>query len=313
MSHDRPLSPERVCCANSVQDGDRSLCATLCPGGGFLGFRRPEGHIFPETRSSVVEEAIEVPVRWVSLQVQGSVLRTVDCPSGLHQGICSGLCMGSLPLDSSSVPGRLTGPRLFGGCGQKERPGSALALSLPRDSDKQGEVRSCSLADCKLPRYNHRYRGRQDFSCPGTGREISVDGGEISCFVRSPCLALAGAFGAPGFTGEVGSSQSSSNALPAVAFEDALVSRVGSSLAPGASVPGGERVSVLVDGEGPSFPRGSIWDTSSGSSPVLGRVSVRVGRTPPRSFRVLSVGGGGEVVVHQPSRDESNVSGIAVT
>ena len=122
---------------------------------------------------------------------------------------------------------------------------------------------------------------------------------------------MAGAVGAPGFAGEVGSSQLSLNALPAVAFEDGLVSQVRSSLAPGASVLGGERGSVLVDGAGPSSPRGSIRDTSSGSSPVLGRVSVWVGRTP-RSFHVRGVVGGGEVVAHQPSRDEGNVSGIAV-
>ena len=121
------------------------------------------------------------------------------------------------------------------------------------------------------------------------GREISNRGGEISYFVRSPYSALAGAFGAPGFAGEAGSSQSSSNALSAVTFEDSLVSRVRFSLAPGAFVPGGERGSVLVDGEGPSSSRSSIRDTSYGSSPVLGRVSVGVGRTPPRSFRVRDV------------------------
>ena len=115
----------------------------------------PERCIFPNTCSGI-EEAIEVPVRRGSLPVQGLVLWTVDCPSGLHQGVCSSLCMGSLPQDSSSqVPGQLAGLGLLGGHGQKERSGSALALSLPRDSDKQGEVRSRPLADCKLPRYNH--------------------------------------------------------------------------------------------------------------------------------------------------------------
>ena len=38
-----------------------------------------------------------------------------------------------------------------------------------------------------------------------------------------PRSALAGGFGLPGFAGEASSSQSTSNALPAVAFEDALV------------------------------------------------------------------------------------------
>ena len=106
-----------------------------------------EGHVFPGTRSSVVEKAIEVPVGGDSLSVQGPVLQAVDCPSGLHKGVCSCVCEGALPRDSSSqVPGRLAGPRLFGDGGQKERPGSALALSLPQDCDKR-EVRSRLLAN----------------------------------------------------------------------------------------------------------------------------------------------------------------------
>ena len=64
--------------------------------------------------------------------VQGPVLQAVDCPSGLHKGVCSCVCEGALPRDSSSqVPGRLAGPRLFGDGGQKERPGSALAFVTP--------------------------------------------------------------------------------------------------------------------------------------------------------------------------------------
>ena len=39
-----------------------------------------------------------------SLSVQGPVLRTVDCPLGLHSGVCSGLWVGALPRDSSSRP-----------------------------------------------------------------------------------------------------------------------------------------------------------------------------------------------------------------
>ena len=190
--------------------------------------------------------------------------------------------------------------------------GSALALSLPGGSDKGGEVRSCPLADCKLPWYDHQYRSRQDFSCPGVGGEISVSGGEFPCFDGSPCSAMADAFGTPGVTGEVGSLGLSSNALPAVAFEEILVPRVGSSLAPSASVPGGERGSVVVDGVGPSSPRGLIQDTSYRPSHVLGRVSVGVGRSPPRSFLVRGVVGGGAVVAHQSFRDEGHVSGVAV-
>ena len=105
-SCDRPLSPERVCSANSVQEEDRSLRTPVRQRGGFPSSHRPEGRLFPDTRSSVIEEAIEVPVGKDSLSVQGPVLRTVDCPSGLHLGVCSCICVGALPRGSSSqVPG----------------------------------------------------------------------------------------------------------------------------------------------------------------------------------------------------------------
>ena len=148
------------------------------------------------------------------LSVPGPVLRTADCPSGLHQGVCSCVCLGALPRDSSSsVPGRLAGPRLFGGGGQKECPVSALGLSLPRDSDKR-EVRSRTLTDCKLPRHDCQYRGRQDFSVPCTGREFFNFCRWRRHFVlcpppppsQSPRSALAGGFGSPGFAEEASSS-----------------------------------------------------------------------------------------------------------
>ena len=74
---------------------------------------------------------------------------------------------------------------------------------------------------------------------------------EMFCTMFAPPSQLAGGFGSPGFAGETSSSQSTLNALSAVAFEDALVPRVGSSLPPGAFFLGGERGFVLVDGEGP--------------------------------------------------------------
>ena len=85
--------------------------------------------------------------------------------------------------------------------------------------------------------------------------------------------------------------------------------RVRPSLSSGAIAPGSEMGSILMDGEGPSFDEGSIWDTCSGPTPVLGRVSVEVGRSPPRSTRVWGVVRPGEVVAHQSSRNEGAVLG----
>ena len=71
-----------------------------------------------------------------------------------------------------------------------------------------------------------------------------------------PPLSFGKWFGSPGFAGEASSLQLTSHALSAVAFEDALVSQVGSSLPSGVLVPGGERGFVLVVGEGPSSQGG---------------------------------------------------------
>ena len=122
---------------------------------------------------------------------------------------------------------------------------------------------------------------------------------------------MAGAVGAPVIAGDAGSSRASSNAFPAVAFEDPLVPRVGSSLSPGASVAGGGGGPVLVDGEGSPSHGGSFRDTCSGSSPVFGCISVGVGLTP-RSVCVRGVVGAGEFSAHQSPGDEGPVPGLAV-
>ena len=193
--------------------------------------------------------------------------------------------------------------------GQAVSPGAPLDLSHPRDCDKREEVRSRALAGCEVPRYDHRYRCRQGFSVSGASREIPIGGGEILCFEISPGSALAGDPWSPGFAGAVGSSRSSSDALLAVAAEDALVPRVRPSLASDGFAVGSETGSVLVDGEGSPVNGGSIRDTCAGSSPVFGCVFVGVGRSPPRSKRVRGVVRPGEVAAHQSSRDEGPVPG----
>ena len=184
-----------------------------------------------------------------------------------------------------------------------------VALSHPRDCDKREEVRSRSLADREVPRYDHRYRCRQGFSVSGASREIPIGSGEILYYGISPGSALAGDPRSPVFARVTGSSWSSLDALIAVASEDALVPRVRPSLASGGFAGGSEAGSVLVDGEGPSLDGGSIRDTCAGSSPVLGRVFFEVGRSPPRSTRVRGVVRPGKVAPHQSSRNEGPLPG----
>ena len=165
------------------------------------------------------------------------------------------------------------------------------------------------LADCEVPLYEHRYRCRQGFSVSGASREIPIGSGEILYYGISPGSVLVGDPWSPVFARATGSSRSSSDALIAVASEDALVPRVRPSLASGGFAGGSETGSVLVDGEGPSLDEGSIRDTCAGSSPVLGRVFFGVGRSPPRSTRVRDVVRPGKVAPHQSSRNEGPLPG----
>ena len=100
------------------------------------------------------------------------------------------------------------------------------------ECDKQREVRSRALAVCNLLGHDHRYPSCQGHSHPGAGGKVPLGGRAVPYCGSSPRSGVAGAVVAPVVAGEAGSSRASSNALPAVAFEDPLVPRVGSSLSP---------------------------------------------------------------------------------
>ena len=126
------------------------------------------------------------------LRVPSPVFRTVNRSPGLYQGLRSCVSVGTLPRDQiSPVPGRLVDSCLFRAGSQTVSPVAALALSHPRDCDKQ-EVGSRALVDCEVSRHYHRYRGRQGFSVSSASREIPDGGGELLYHGRSPSSALAG-------------------------------------------------------------------------------------------------------------------------
>ena len=67
-----------------------------------------------------------------------------------------------------------------------------------------------------------------------------------------------------------------------------------------------------MDGEGSPSHGGAFRDACSGPSPVFGRFSVGVGRTPPRSVGVGGVVSAGEFSAHQSPGDESLIPGSSV-
>ena len=299
-TRDRSLAPERVHPTDSVQDGNSRFCTVICQRGGFSSFPGSEGRLLSDPNPSIFEEAIEVHVGGDGLPVPSPVFRSVDRSPGLHEDLRSCVSVGTLQWDQTSpLSGRLVGSLILGAGSQAGRPVAPLALSHPRDCDKREEVGSRALADCEVPRYDHRYRGRQGFSVSGASREILYHG-------RSPGSALTGDPRSPCFARVAGSSRSPSDAHSPVASEGALVSRVRPSLSSSVFATVSETGSVLVDGEGPSFDGGSIRDTCSGSSPVFGHVLFGMGRSPSRSTRVRGVVRPGEVAANHSSRNEGS-------
>ena len=259
---DRSLAFERLRPADVVQDGNSRFGAVICQRGGFSSFLGSEGRILSDPDPRIIEEAVEVHVGGDSLPVQSPVLRSVDCSPGLYQGLRGGVSLGTLSRDQTApLPGRLVGSLLLGEESQGVDQGAPLALSHPEDCDKREEVGSSALAVCEVPRYDHRYWCRQGLPVSSQSREVPYGSGEILFHAISPSSALAGDSGSPGIAGAVGSSRSSSDALLAVASEDALVPRVRPSLASGGFAGGSETGSVLVDGEGSPVDGGSIRGT----------------------------------------------------
>ena len=222
---DRSLTPERLRPADVVQDGNNSFCTVICQRGGFSSFLGSEGRVLSDPDPSIFKEAIEVHVGGDGLPVPSPVLRAVECSPSLHQSLRRRVSVGTLPRDQTAqVPGRLVGSLLLKAGSQAGGLVPALALSHPRDCDKQEEVGSRALADCEVSGHDYRYRGQQGFSVSGASREIPDGSGEILCYDFSPSSALAGDPRSPGFARAVGASRSTSDALHAVASEDALVS-----------------------------------------------------------------------------------------
>ena len=122
-TRDRSLAPERVCPADSVQDGNSCFCTVICQRGGFSSFPGSERCVLSDPNPSIFEEAIEVHVGGDGLPVPSPVFRTVDRSPGLHQGLCSCVSVGTLTgSDFSAIwtTGWFSPPR----SGKPSRPSS---------------------------------------------------------------------------------------------------------------------------------------------------------------------------------------------
>ena len=122
---------------------------------------------------------------------------------------------------------------------------------------------------------------------------------------------MAGVVGTHIIAGETGTPRKTPDAFTPVASEVQLVHRERSPTPSGTPVPAGGQGHLLVDGEGPP-PRGNALrdpppPPPPRSTPILGRVSVRVGSPPPRSVSLRTMVEPGDFATHQHLGDESSV------
>ena len=305
-TRDRSLTPERVRPADSVQDGNSRFCTVICQRGGFSSFPGSEGRVLSDPNPSIFEEAIDVHVRGDGYQFRALCFRLSTAPQVFTR-----------VFTAVSAWAHSHGIRLlhylddwlvFSSLEREAKQAVQSLLSLCHTLGIVISEKKSDLVPSQTAKYlgDHRYRGQQGFSVSGASREFPDGSGELLYHGRSPGSALAGDPWSPGFARAAGSSRSPSDAHSSVASEGALVPRVRPSLSSGVFATGSETGSVLVDGEGPSVDGGSIRDSCSGSSPVIGRVLFGVGRSSSRSTRVRGVVRPGEVAAHQSSRNEGS-------
>ena len=282
---DRPVDSEHLHSTDTVQDGDSSLRLERCPRGRSLRLPGLEGRVLPGARPPKFQEVSTLRVTGDSVPVQGSLLRTVHCPSSLHESVRSSVSVGAHSRNSASqVLGRLAGSGPLGGQGPSARPGTTLVVSRSGDHGQREEVGSRALTLCELSRDDDRHSGGQGFSLESESGETPSPGGQLYKDELLPCSAVGGAPRASLVVREAGSPRSTSVALHAVATEDYLVSR-----SPSRADSGGSRGPVLVDRGVPSSPGCSVWDSSSGPSSVHGRLLCGMGRSPARPKGVREV------------------------
>ena len=203
-----------------------------------------------------------IHVKRYGLSVQGPVLRTLDCPTGVHESFRSSLSLGPPSWGPpAAIPGRVADPGLLGGQDQTARKLTPLALPLLQDSHKRAEVRPLPVQVRGISRHDHRHDLHPSLAHRSSKRKIPHCSKEFLVTTEPPSTAVAGVVGTHVISGKVGSPGKTLDALTPVASEVQLAHRERSPTPPGTPVLAGGQGRFLVDGKEPP-PRGrALWGT----------------------------------------------------
>ena len=188
------LYPEPEGSADILQDGDSPICASVGASGRLDGVSGLEGCVLAGSDASGISQVPQVHGRREGVPVQGSLLWTLHCSSGFHQG--HGSCASYPSQDggaTSPLPRRLVAPGFLSRAGSPCSEDSAPALQVFGDSHQLGEVSDDSDSADGLSGSHSGLDLFQGFSCPEESREASLNWRRILVLRQTASVILAGA------------------------------------------------------------------------------------------------------------------------
>ena len=226
VPRNRPLATERVHPTDPVQDGNVKLSPADSQEERLPRLDRPQGRLLPDSSPPLFQKAPSLRLEPHSLPIQGSMFRTVDHPTGVHESVRGGFFLGSRSRNPpATVPGRLADLVHLTDQDKTTCRPTPLTLPLSRHSNKHGEVRPLPVQVCRIPRHGHRHSVCPSIPHRGPHTEIPLPAKEVPSPTESPGPMVASVVGAHVVVGEAGTPCKTPDALPTVASKVQLVHR----------------------------------------------------------------------------------------
>ena len=251
-TRNRPLTTERVRPTDPIQDGNAKLSPADSQEERLPRLDRPQGRLLPDFSPSLFQKAPSFCLERHGLPIQGSMFRTVDRPTGVHESFRGGFFLGSRSRNlPAAVPGRLADLVHLADQDQTTRRPTPLTLPLPRHSNKHGEVRPLPVQVRRIPRHDNKHSVCPSIPHRGPHTKIPLPGKELPTPTKPPGPTVASVVGTHVIVGEAGTPRETPDALPPVASEVQLDHRDRCPTPLGTPVPAGGQGHLLVDGDEP--------------------------------------------------------------
>ncbi|XP_070186552.1 uncharacterized protein [Littorina saxatilis] len=163
----RPVPIEQIPPGDSVYHGDSLFSSGGTQTRGLGNINRSDGCVFSYTHASVRSKVAQISMGNRDLSVQGSPLRLVSGPLGLHNGDTTTLFPGQAKRHSSAcIFRRLARSKSEPAVLQSSHAGSVGSGKRSRFSDQPEQIRADTVSKLHVPRDDIRYGGMVSPSLP---------------------------------------------------------------------------------------------------------------------------------------------------